>query len=468
MPFGDCGGSCGDRILAWERFQDKPAGRREPALAGGLPVGRATISGVGLVAQLWQALAVFRVAAVAYAIVLIARDAGSFAHPGYGWLVAAVMVGWTALTVWGFADPARRRWPALVADLLVALGCLAVSGWVMGPQPEADTLPAVWVAAPVFGWAIRGGWPAGAAAAVAVAAADFTIRSDGTGIPQVTISATVLLLFAGVISGYLARLAARAEHQMQQAAQREAVISERERLARGIHDSVLQVLALVQRRGAEIGGEAAELGKLAGEQEATLRALVAGEPAAGSFMAGSSAAGSPLTGSSLAGSSLAGSSLAGPSAARPPVGVPAAGPAVAAAEPVDLRSLLNRFASAGVSIAVPAEPVPLPGQLATELAAAVGAALDNVRIHCGPHASAWLLVEAEPGAVTVTVRDDGPGVPAGRLAQAAADGRLGVAQSIQGRMRAIGGTAVITSTPGEGTEVELRLPVAAVPPPSPG
>jgi signal transduction histidine kinase len=463
MPFGDCAGSCGDRILAWERFQDKPAGSREPALAGGLPVGRATISGVGLVAQLWRALAVFRVAAVAYAVVLIARDAGSFAHPGYGWLVAAVMVGWTALTVWGFADPARRRWPALVADLVVALGCLAASGWVMGPQPEADTLPAVWVAAPVFGWAIRGGWPAGAAAAVAVAAADFTIRGDGTGIPQVTISATVLLLFAGVISGYLARQAARAEHQLQQAAQREAVISERERLARGIHDSVLQVLALVQRRGAEIGGEAAELGKLAGEQEATLRALVAGEPAAGSLIAGSSAAGS-----SLAGPSASGLSASGLSATGQPVGVPAGGSAATEPEPVDLRSLLNRFASAGVSIAVPAEPVPLPGQLATELAAAVGAALDNVRIHCGPHASAWLLVEAEPGSVTVTVRDDGPGVPAGRLAQAAADGRLGVAQSIQGRMRAIGGTAVITSTPGEGTEVELRLPAASVPPPSSG
>jgi signal transduction histidine kinase len=69
-----------------------------------------------------------------------------------------------------------------------------------------------------------------------------------------------------------------------------------------------------------------------------------------------------------------------------------------------------------------------------------------------------VLVEAEPDAVTVTVRDDGAGIPAGRLAQAASAGRLGVAQSIEGRMRALGGTASITSAPGEGTEVELRLP----------
>lgn len=43
----------------------------------------------------------------------------------------------------------------------------------------------------------------------------------------------------------------------------------------GLHDSVLQVLALVQRRGTEVGGEAAAIGRLAGEQEAALRALIA-------------------------------------------------------------------------------------------------------------------------------------------------------------------------------------------------
>ncbi len=49
---------------------------------------------------------------------------------------------------------------------------------------------------------------------------------------------------------------------------------ERARLARAVHDGVLQVLALVQRRGAELGGDAAELGRLAGEQEAALRSLI--------------------------------------------------------------------------------------------------------------------------------------------------------------------------------------------------
>jgi signal transduction histidine kinase len=60
--------------------------------------------------------------------------------------------------------------------------------------------------------------------------------------------------------------------------------------------------------------------------------------------------------------------------------------------------------------------------------------------------------------VTVTIRDDGPGIPSGRLAEAAAAGRLGVSHSIRGRLRDLGGSAVISSVPGEGTEVELRLP----------
>ncbi|HCA87920.1 MAG TPA: sensor histidine kinase, partial [Streptomyces sp.] len=95
---------------------------------------------------------------------------------------------------------------------------------------------------------------------------------------------------------------------------------------------------------------------------------------------------------------------------------------------------------------------------AAELAAAVGAALDNTGRHAGPEARAWILLEDEPDAVIVTVRDDGPGIPEGRLADAEREGRLGVAQSIRGRLRDLGGSAELLSVPGQGTEVELRIP----------
>jgi signal transduction histidine kinase len=87
----------------------------------------------------------------------------------------------------------------------------------------------------------------------------------------------------------------------------------------------------------------------------------------------------------------------------------------------------------------------------------VTAAIDNVRQHCPPATRAWILLEDEPGAVTATVRDDGPGIPAGRLAQAAKQGRLGVAQSIRGRIEDLGGRVTVTTAPDEGTEIELSL-----------
>ena len=70
-----------------------------------------------------------------------------------------------------------------------------------------------------------------------------------------------------------------------------------------------------------------------------------------------------------------------------------------------------------------------------------------------------MLVEAEPGEVVVTVRDEGPGVPSGRLDEAAAGGRLGFAQSVHGRVVDLGGSVVVVSEPGQGTEVELHVPV---------
>jgi signal transduction histidine kinase len=112
----------------------------------------------------------------------------------------------------------------------------------------------------------------------------------------------------------------------------------------------------------------------------------------------------------------------------------------------------------GVTVSAPAAPVRMDSRAAQELTSAVRAALDNVRQHCGTSARAWVLIEDESDAVTVTIRDDGPGMSPTRLAEAAADGRLGVSHSIRGRMRDIGGEARFRSAPGDGTEVELRVP----------
>ncbi|GAA5053372.1 DUF5931 domain-containing protein [Thermocatellispora tengchongensis] len=387
----------------------------------------------------WRAIAVFRVVSLAYAALLLVRADG-YREPLLGWLVIGIMGLWTLAATYAYAIEGLRGRPLLVIDMLVTVGCLLATPHVQGPY-QAGSLPitATWMGAPVLAWAVYGGRRAGAAGAAIVAAVDLSLRGVhdlGTfGLASFSVNGTVLLFLAGVLIGHVARLAKQAEARMQRAAEIEAATRERERLARGIHDSVLQVLALVQRRGLEIGGEAAELGRLAGEQEAALRELVSTRPRA-------TPPGAPVR--------------------RAPY--PGEGDADGEGGMVDLREALSRHGGAGVTVSTPATPIPMPAETARETAAAVAAALDNVRRHCGEDARAWILAEIEPGdpghdVVTVTVRDDGPGIPEGRLEEAAAAGRLGVAQSIRGRIADLGGRVAIVSTPGQGTEVELVLPV---------
>ncbi|WP_371821011.1 ATP-binding protein [Tsukamurella sp. PLM1] len=88
-------------------------------------------------------------------------------------------------------------------------------------------------------------------------------------------------------------------------------------------------------------------------------------------------------------------------------------------------------------------------------------ALDNTALHAGEGARSYLLLEDVGDAVLVTVRDDGTGIAPGRLDAARAEGRLGVSESIVGRMRALGGSAELTTDVGGGVEWELSVPRAA-------
>ncbi|ARF54924.1 DUF5931 domain-containing protein [Streptomyces gilvosporeus] len=385
---------------------------------------------------LWRALTGYRILTLGYVLCLFALSYQQYAHP----LGAAAYMA--ALTVWmGFtwrcttsAERCTRHF--LLGDLGFAVGGILLTPLVDTHARIMDggpTLPSIWTAGAVLGFAIKRGWRWAAVASALVAVTNLGERQD---LARDTIHNVVLVWVASVAIGYVVEVARASERTLARALQIEAATRERERLARDIHDSVLQVLAMVQRRGAAIGGEAAELGRMAGEQEVALRTLVSG-------------------------------GLMPQRTAQPPV-QSAAAPAAAAAPtpddgPCDVRALLAPYAGAGVTFSEPGAPVELPGAAAAELAAAVGAALDNVRVHAGAGAQAWILVEDEPQAVIVTVRDDGPGIPEGRLADAEREGRLGVALSIRGRLRDLGGRAEWISVPGQGTEVELTVPKGAQP-----
>ncbi|MGW3042764.1 MacS family sensor histidine kinase [Kitasatospora sp. NPDC001159] len=388
--------------------------------------GTVAAGGMSVELPLWRAISYFRVLALCYALLRYFNSYLHFLHPVAGWIFLGALTLWTLASTRAFANPQRCTWFVLGFDLTLAVTGIVLSGMTDAPariSHGAPTLPTIWAAGTVLGFAAKGGWRPAAAAGSVIGVANILGHGGPTGD---NIHNIVLLLVAGIAIGYVIELARASEATLTRALQVEAATRERERLSRDIHDGVLQVLALVQRRGAELGEGAgggadfAELGRLAGEQERALRALMTG----------------------------------GPIPAQRAVDLPEA----AADEPGDLTVLLRRYADERITLSAPGTPVLLPGPAAGELAAAVGAAVDNVRRHAGERARAWILVEDEPEAVTVSIRDDGPGFAPGRLGEAERAGRLGVSQSIRGRLLDLGGTAELYSAPGEGVEVELRVP----------
>lgn len=87
------------------------------------------------------------------------------------------------------------------------------------------------------------------------------------------------------------------------------------------------------------------------------------------------------------------------------------------------------------------------------LVAAAGEAMTNAARWSGSSA-VWVYVEATGDAVEVFVRDRGVGFDP----EAVDDDRFGIRESIRGRLHRIGGDCEIVSSPGQGTEVCLRLP----------
>lgn len=364
-------------------------------------------------AQMFRALAVARCITLGFALVVNAVRWERFSAPGGAAAVLAVMVAWTGVAVWAYQRPARRRWPLLGVDLVVALVTLRATVLVEPARmlaEHAPTIPTYWVITPVLAWAVVWGIRGGVVAATIMSVADVTMRVDVT---TSTLGNVFLLLLAASTVGYGADTLRRSARQRASAERLAAGAAERERLARVVHDGVLQVLSMVARRGDGLGGEAAELGRLAGEQEVALRSLVQ-----------TSARSGPGSDGALR----------------------------------DLAAALAAVATPQVSVATPGRAVLMPVHVVDELVAVVRACLRNVDVHVGPQAPAWVLLEVEHDAVTLTVRDDGPGFDAARLAAAAAAGRMGVTRSIRGRIAELGGEAVLTTAPGQGTEWEFRLP----------
>lgn len=360
---------------------------------------------------LYRALAVLRFVVLINSIVINLVRWEGLARPMLAAVSLAAMAGWTAFATWAYDEPRRRRAPLLVADLAIAVVMVLMTLVVQSEQQLANlaTLPSFWVMAVVLAWAAHWGWVGGVVAAATVSATDIAIRPE---ITQTNIGNIFLLMLGGLVVGYASALLKEMSAARDRAERQAAAAAERARLARAVHDGVLQVLSLVQRRGLEIGGETAELGRLAGEQEAALRSLV------------------QHTDQHASDDSAV----------------------------VDVARHVSMLGSRTVTVSVPGSPVLMPTDQADEVVAVVRACLDNVTRHVGPDAPAWVLLEDMGTSVVITVRDEGQGIPEGRLEEAAREGRLGVSESICGRVADLGGEANLVTAPGQGVEWELTIP----------
>lgn len=208
----------------------------------------------------------------------------------------------------------------------------------------------------------------------------------------------ILSLLTAVLGPWLWRAGA----ELNEERRRRIRADERAAVAAHLHDSVLQTLTLIQRNASD----PATTTKLARRQERELREWL--------YSAGSSSVTDQYLRGALAG---------------------------IAAEIEELH---------GIPIEVVVVGDCRVDDAGQALLKAAREAMANASRHSGAD-KVDVFAEAANGELTVFVRDQGKGFDPDTVP----DDRRGLADSIHGRLARVDGTAVVTSHPGEGTEVEL-------------
>lgn len=403
--------------------------RRDGSIVGGVAAGLADHLRVPVLAVriAFALMAVFAGAGVlAYALLWIfvppRPETGQGQLSGPGTVERRQAVGVAALGV------------ALMI-VATALGLGQVLGWVLGPLGlaalggafiwrEADEARrARWrkTAAGIVGpsrgtvWRVAGG-----AALVIGGLSVFALgQLDFTAVRSALIAVLLTLVGVAVITvPWWVRLVRDLANE------RQGRMRERERaeIAAHLHDSVLQTLNMIKNKAED----PREVLRLARRQERELRTWLYG-PAGYASPHGESA---------------------------PPEGTFAVTLAEAAGDVED-------------TYAVAVAPVVVGDTVMDQHLAALLAAAREAMVNAASHSGApevSVYAEIENGTASVFVRDRGCGFDVSAIGP----DRRGLAESIRGRMERHGGRAVVRSTPGEGTEVELQMPIAVRSAPGPG
>jgi signal transduction histidine kinase len=350
-------------------------------------------------------------------VVVLASHRDALARPLLAWLLVGAALAWTiaATVLLRVNEAALERLPAIICELSIGVA-LGISGGLVYAQTSDPGIAFSSVRTLGFAWPIAGvvsagivlGTGPGVAAGLVVAAPrvfapvvnGITFGDYRNGKWFSIISTLLLYALAGGLAGHIAELLRRAQDEV-------AAARARERVARTLHDGVLQTLAVIERRSDD-----PRLARLAREQERELREFLFSTNGSTDHDLGTR-----------------------------------------------LRAVARRFEQvfAGRTDVVIAPDLPKLDPIRVDaLASAVGEALTNA----GKHGAAQrVTVFAEPfddgSGVICSVHDDGCGFDTTVVNEG-----IGLTRSIRGCIGEVGGRVDVASRPGAGTEVRLWLPCA--------
>ena len=344
---------------------------------------------------------------VAFAIAVTLGNRHRIEHSGVAFALLAAMAIWALVAHRlaagdGWRQALRRE--AVATELALVLALVVADGFVLQSratgQHLAGAIPiaVLLVAGAALGpwWAAGVGFTLGLARLAAATIAGVPEGRQGREL-LASLSASVVWIVVGAVTGGTCRLLRRAQDDLAEA-------RARERVAADLHDTVLQALAVVERRTTD-----PEVAKVARSAERDLRLYLFGDD-------------------------------------RDPGTLPAALRAAAVA-------VEERWGDLQVSVTVTLDAGAGPATTRA-VAAAVGEALTNAAKH-GSARSAVVLADLDDATngLLVTVRDDGTGfdpalVPAGH----------GLTGSVHGRARDAGGMAEVVTALGDGCEIRVCIP----------
>jgi signal transduction histidine kinase len=340
-------------------------------------------------------------------VVFVSQRRDAVEQPAAAWISVASVAGMAAWSTWNLRnDPARSlSRPFIACEVILAIGLSILDGWVFEPGHVFETSQSLATVYPLIAVAAIGlaaGPYVAALVGVLIGPAEW-IAAELNGFGEFTLRHYVSIIatslfygLAGGVFGWQAQLLRRAEREI--ADQRA-----RDEVARVLHDTVLQTLALVETRTADSDPE---LARTAREADRDLRR----------FLFGASA----HTADDLDGR---------------------------------IRAAVER-ASNGHDVSVTINVIDLGCRAAARqqdaIAWAAAEAVTNSIKHAGCDEIVVFAETDDDGHIFASVRDDGRGFDPKLVTRGA-----GLRNSIEARMADAGGRSEIVSTPGSGTEVRL-------------